>query len=167
MMSTSSLPKAGTTPHPSLEIFRGRPSQDDLFEKPTLIGSGASYVETLIWARHFPRTGIFVRARMAFVFVILMKGRSSSFSSMGLSNSASAKTRAASLTLAYDPNSLPHPLQQMISSSLGGLSVSMTRGCSQLLHLNVTLLAESFTMRSLVTNQAIQPPSPSQYLNRV
>jgi hypothetical protein len=45
-MSTSSLPKAGTTPHPSLEIFRGRPSQDDLFEKPTLIGSGASYMET-------------------------------------------------------------------------------------------------------------------------
>jgi hypothetical protein len=50
-MSTSSLPKAGTTPHPSSEIFRGRPSQDDLFEKPTL-GSGASYMETLIWARH-------------------------------------------------------------------------------------------------------------------
>jgi hypothetical protein len=125
-MSTSSLPKAGTTPHPSLEIFRGRPSQDDdLFEKPALIGSGASYMETLIWARHFPRTGIFVRARMAYVFVILMKGRSSNFSSMGLSSSASAKTRAASLTLAYDPNSLPHPLQQMISSSLGGLSVSI------------------------------------------
>jgi hypothetical protein len=43
-----------------LEIFRGRPSQDDdLFEKPTLIGSGASYMETLIWARHFSKNGYF------------------------------------------------------------------------------------------------------------